>query len=484
MRKYLTLICLIILSPSAVASMYLYQPIGSSVVLGGYGNRHALSTAAGNPASTYLMANLQGFRVGFLGPLGIAVEGGGVNGINDKIDDLTDIFDEDFTSNIDISTLESDAQAVYDASIAAGNSAAQAETDATNYAIGEVDLLLDDVDQALADADVIIDDISETVYAKFATTLQAPFAPIIYKTRRRSVFTLDASASIVGRASLLSDNLTLTGLEDLENLSDWNDLATADISNAELQTDTAAYIKRASDYRFSLGYSEMLSRTATEAILIGARVNFHKLALGQKLTVLEGGSDPSVSYGDFFISRDRTDHNFSLDLGAMLVRKNVQLGITVANVNQPTFSYEEIGNCSGLTADDLVNCNAAVSFASDGDIALDEKYKMKAQATIDGAIKSKDQHFSLGGSYDLNAIEDPLGDEYQWSVISLSMFSDYILIPGVRVGLRKNLVGNKLEYYTAGATIYRRLEIDAAYAPENDDGNSGLFLSVGYSFVF
>jgi hypothetical protein len=243
-------------------------------------------------------------------------------------------------------------------------------------------------------------------------------------------------------------------------------------------------MKRASDLRFSLGFSTMHSRTPTEAVILGGRLNFHKLALGQKLTVLTEEDDPSVSYSDFFISRDKVSTGISLDLGALLVRRNFQLGMSISNVNEPEFDYEAIGDCSGLVGADLTNCNAAVDFAADGDIDLDETYKMEAQMTIEAAIKSKDQNFSLAGSYDVNPITDPLGDEYQWSVVSLSLFSDYILIPGLRAGIRRNLVGNELTYYTVGATLSRRLEVDLAYAPENDSGNSGLFFSMGYSFVF
>jgi hypothetical protein len=467
MKKYLAIVCLSVFSSLGVASSYIYQPIGSSVVLGGYGNRHALSTASGNPAASYLMANLQGFRVGFLGPLGIGVEGGGVDGINDKVDELTNILEDNFLSSLEAFAAD-----------------ASAEADPDAYVVANVDATVDNLEGSLGDASETVAGIAEPIYAKFATTLQAPFAPIIYKTRRRSVFTLDASASIVGRAAILTDDIKITGLEDLRTSTGLADFNTKLSGIDGIETDTASYIKRASDYRFSLGYSEMLSRTPTEAILVGGRINFHKLALGQKITVLEGGDDPSVSYSDFIISRDNTSHGFSLDLGAMLVGRNYQLGMMVANVNQPTFDYDQIGNCTGLTGDDLVNCNAAVRFASKGKLSLKEEYKMEAQVTVDAAIKSKDQNWSLAASYDLNSISDPLGDDYQWSVISLSMFSDYILIPGMRVGLRKNLVGTKLEYLTAGVTIYRRFEIDAAYAAENDEGNSGLFLSFGYSFVF
>jgi len=90
----------------------------------------------------------------------------------------------------------------------------------------------------------------------------------------------------------------------------------------------------------------------------------------------------------------------------------------------------------------------------------------------------------LAGSYDVNAIADPLGDEYQWATVSLSYFSGNWILPGMRVGLRRNMVGNALNYITVGLTFYRCLDVDLAYAAEDDKGNSGLMMSVGYSFTY
>lgn len=470
MKKYFVVIGLSVCSTYAVASMNVYQPIGSSIVLGNYGNRHALSTASGNPASSYLMANLQGFRVSFLGPVGIAVEGGGVNSINDKVDELEAIFDEDFTSSIDIDQIKTDA----------ANS-----SDPDAYVVAEIDKLLADINSSLDSADTVISDISRTTYAKFATTVQAPFLPIIYKTRRRGVFTLDASASLVGRADILADNLVLTGVDDLETVTSASDLDTVNIDDADVESDTSVYMKRASDYHFSVGYSEMVSRSETSALIVGGRLNFHRLALDQKLTVLTEDEDSSVSYSDFFLSRDAVSSGVSLDLGLILAARNFQLGASIANVNEPEFDYKGlVSDCTGLIGADKTSCEAALRFAGKGVFSLNETYKMEAQMTVDAAIKSKDQHFSLAGSYDVNAIADPLGDEYQWATVSLSYFSDSWVLPGMRVGYRKNLVGSELNYYTAGLTFYRRLDVDVAYAPENEDGNSGAFVSVGYSFVF
>ncbi|WP_417528193.1 conjugal transfer protein TraF [Marinomonas shanghaiensis] len=470
MKKYLMVIGLSVYSVYSTASMNVYQPIGSSIVLGNYGNRHALSTAAGNPAASYLMANLQGFRVSFLGPVGIAVEGGGIDDINDRVDELEAIFDEDFTSSIDVEAIKTEAQSA---------------PDPDAFVVAKIDEVLADINSSLDSADAVISDISQTTYVKFATTVQAPFLPIIYKTRRRGVFTLDASASLVGRADILADNLTLTGVDELEAVASAADLDGVDVSGADVESDTSVYMKRASDYHFSVGYSEMVSRSETSALIVGGRLNFHRLALDQKLTVLTEDDDSSVSYSDFFLSRDSVSSGVSLDLGLILAARNFQLGASIANVNEPEFDYKGLeSNCTGLVGADKASCEAALRFAGEGVFSLKETYKMEAQMTVDAAIKSKDQHFSLAGSYDVNAISDPLGDEYQWATVSLSYFSDNWVLPGMRIGYRKNLVGSELNYYTAGLTFYRRLDVDVAYAPENDEGNSGAFVSVGYSFVF
>ena len=469
MKKYLAIIGLGLLSTGSMAAMDVYQPIGSSTVLGNYGNRHALSTALGNPASTYLMANLQGFRVSFLGPMAIGFEGGGVSDLNDRVDELVDIFDRDFTSSININAIQIEAQSA-------------ADPDA--FVVDKIAEILGDINTSLSKADGVVSNISQTTYAKFATTVQAPFLPIIYKTRRRGVFMLDASASLVGRADILSDNLTLVGVDSLKAVTSTADLSGVDVSGVDIQSETSLHLKRASDLRFGIGYSEMVSRSPNSALIVGGKLNFHRLALDQKLTVLTEDGDSSVSYGDFFLGREGVSSGIGLDLGVVLAARNYQLGASIANVNEPTFDYTVLGNCTGLAGADLTSCNAAVRFANKGALALADTYTMEAQMTIDAAIKSKDQHFSLAGSYYVNAIADPLGDEYQWATVSLSYFSGNWILPGMRVGLRRNMVGNELNYITAGLTFYRRLDVDLAYAAENDKGNSGLMMSVGYSFTY
>ena len=258
MIKYCFVACLSLLSSSVMAAMYTYQPIGSSTVLGSYANRHALSTAMGNPAAPYFMANLQGFRIGFIGPIGIGVEGGGVGSINDKVTDLEASIDTDFLADLDLNAIETEATNVYNNT---AGSAADKEAAANAYIVQEVNAALDAIDSNLATVSDSVASIADTTYLKFATTVQGPFMPIIYKTRRRGAFMIDASASLVGRAQVLSDDLSLAGLSALRGITDANDLQNADLDGVELETDTSLYLTRVSNYKFSIGYSEVYSRS-------------------------------------------------------------------------------------------------------------------------------------------------------------------------------------------------------------------------------
>ncbi|MEP7730317.1 conjugal transfer protein TraF [Marinomonas primoryensis] len=463
MKKYLTTFSMAILSSSVMASIPIYQPIGSSTVLGGYANRQSLITSLANPAAPYLMTNIESFRVGFLGPLSFGYEMGEINNLDDKIDELEAILEKDYSasfnglSNADLVSLGLTVNST-DEEISAALLQSNAEVAA-----------------AINQADGIIAEIGDTAYVKFSGALQAPFMPIIYKTRNRGAFILDASASFVGQVGIISDNIS----------------ASVSGSDIELGSDTAVYVKRATDYRFGLGYSQVVGRPVSGALILGGRVNIHNIALNKKLSILTDESDDADDgFGDFLLERKSVETGVSLDLGAIWSAPNYQLGASLANVNEPEFDFGELGNCSGLSGSDLTSCNAAVRLSDEGKLELKETYKMKSQLTLDAAVMSTNQNWSLAGSYDVNSVADPIGDKYQWKVISLSYFSDNLLFPGIRVGYRKNHAGSKLSYATVGATLFRRLDFDLAYGLEKfSDGDGGtlprsLYFSVGYGFAF
>lgn len=419
---------LVVMSVNAVASVPIYLPIGSNTVLGSYANRQSLETSLSNPAAPYLMAPVGDFRVGLIGPLDIGLEIGDVSDLEDKVSDLEDILDAEYSS--------------------------QAEIDA-----------------ALEKVNSTISSLEESAYVKMYGSLQAPFSPIIYKTKNRGAFTVDASASFVARLGLIADDVSTVGSG----------------SDYSFESNTSVIVKRATDYRLGIGYSQLVGRPVSGALILGGKLNLHRLALGQKISVLTDGSSDSgddLSFS-YILDRDYVDTGIGADVGAIWAAPNYQLGATLTNINEPEFNYKGLGDCSGLSGSSLTNCNTAIELANKGKLTLNETYKMKSQLTLDAAIMSANQNWSLAGSYDVNSIKDPLGDKYQWSATSISYFSDNVFFPGVRLGYRKNHAGSQLSYITAGMTLARRLNFDLAYGLETTGGSPrSINVSLGYAFAF
>lgn len=430
--SFATVSCLI--SSQLMAAMPVYQPVGASYTLGTMANKRSLSTSLANPAAPYLMTTLQSFRHGYLGPIGFGYEVGDVSNLEDQVDELEGIV---------------------------------SSTSYTSVAAA---------DAAIARANGIIGDIADTAYIKFSGSLQVPFMPLIYKSQNRGAFMLDSSLSFVGKGSLLSDDISysLSG------------------SSYSLNTDTSMYIQSATDFRVGLGYSQVFGRFVSGALVLGGKVNVHEISLGRDLSVLvDDSSDSGSAFGDGLFDNQKSTTGIGLDLGALWVSDYYQLGATLANINEPDFDYESLGECSGLSGSKLTSCNAANTFASAGKLALQSRYTMERQLTLEGALTSKNRQLSLAASYDVNAVKDPVGDDYQWQVVSLSYFSDNLIVPGARLGYRKNAAGEKLSYLTAGATLFQRLNLDLAYGLESTGSEGGsssiprsFFLSLGYDTAF
>lgn len=434
MKIYLSIVGALC-SSLTMAAMPVYLPVGSSYTLGGTINPRALSTSLSNPAAPYLMGSVssgQPFRMGALGPVGLSYELGEVGNLTDKVDDLESIL---------------------------------GRTDYQSQA---------EVDAAIAKANSIVSDVANTAYLKVSGSTQIPFMPIIYKSNSRGAFMLDISASFVGRANVLADDI----------------VGEQSGSDYKIKSNTAFYVKTATDLRLGLGYSQSVLRTNYGELIGGVKANVHKISLGRSLAVLtDEDDDASKVFTDSLFDGQRSTSNVGVDLGTIWVSNNYQLGATIANINQPKFDYGDLGNCSGLSGSALTSCNASVSFAGTGQLNLSETYQMKTQSTIDGAITSRNRQWILAGSYDLNSVKDPVGDKYRWAVASLSFFSDNVIVPGFRVGYRENLAGSQLKYITGGLTFFRRLNVDVAVSTETADYNGSsiprsAYLSIGYDMAF
>ncbi|MCV2403895.1 conjugal transfer protein TraF [Marinomonas sp. C2222] len=204
----------------------------------------------------------------------------------------------------------------------------------------------------------------------------------------------------------------------------------------------------------------------------GLKASFHQLSLGRALAELD---DDSTNAGDAISDDSVSSTGVGVDLGAIWVSHNYQLGVTFSNLNEPEFEGASITTNS----------------ASDSyDISATDDYVMEMQTTVDFAISTSGKQLTLGMSYDTNSVVDAVGDEYQWAAGSLSYYGDTHFLPGLRVGMRQNLAGTELSYATAGLTLIKRLDLDVAVAldtVEDEDGEElprSIFFSLAYNTAF
>lgn len=431
MKKYLVIAGGILGASVTMAAMPVYQPIGSSFTLGSATNQRSLSTSLSNPAAPFLMVNSDekdSFRFGILGPLGVGYEAGDVSDLNDRVDDLQDLLDKQYTTG------------------------AQAEA-------------------ARVSANKIINEIGQKAYVKVSGGLQVPLMPIIYKTKGSGAFMLDASVSVVGKATVISDDIVVSG--------------------NELVSDTSFYVKAAKDIAVGLGYSRPVWTPESGQLIAGVKANFHRISFGRQLAVLTDESEDAGDVASDAFSDDlHSSSGVGLDLGLIWAANYYQLGLTLANLNEPEFDYGDLGSCGGLSGTSLNRCNTANKLAAKNKLNLSETYTMEAQSTLEAAVSTKNRRWTLASSYDVNSVKDPIGDEYQWGVVSASYYGDSHWLPGVRFGYRKNMAGSELSYATAGLTFLKRLNLDIAYGLEtvkDKDGDElprSAYISLGYDTAF
>jgi hypothetical protein len=426
--KKIVVVSTSLLSSAVMAAMPVNHPVGSSFTLSSAPNIRALSTAVANPAAPFLMVNQEdndSFRFGILGPLGIGLEMGDVSDLDDRAEELENILDATYSN-------------------------------------------VTEANAALGKANRILSGVGDTAYIKTSLSMQVPFMPLIYKTKGNGAFMLDASLSGVARANVITDDIT------------------TNIVKNELETDTSFQAKTATDLKIGLGYSQSIWENSRGMLIGGVKANLHDISMGRALVSLSDKSDNADDAISDAISDDAVSSTgVGIDLGAVWVAKNYQVGITLANINEPEFDGAPINQSCATES-----CAAAGRLINKGKLTASEDYVMEMQSTVDLAVSTQGKQVTLGMSYDGNEVKDAVGDEYQWAAASLSYYGDSHFLPGIRVGYRQNMAGTELSYGTFGLTILKRLNIDLAVAletVEDEDGDElprSAYFSIGYDTAF
>jgi len=150
---------------------------------------------------------------------------------------------------------------------------------------------------------------------------------------------------------------------------------------------------------------------------------------------------------------------------------------TLTNINEPKFEYPDV-DLSPYT-----NQNA-IEF-----LLRDKTYTLERQLKLEASYFTANRRWTVNAGLDVNDVEDPVGDDFQWFTASAGYATDSWWLPGARFGYRQNLSGTELRYLSVGVTAFRILNIDIASTLDtvSIDGTElpqGLIASIGFDISF
>ena len=220
-----------------------------------------------------------------------------------------------------------------------------------------------------------------------------------------------------------------------------------------LDTDSSLLTKATQTTELNLGYSREAWSNDSGSLFLGAEAKLYLMRLSRF----------SARFGDITNSEElfdaidnanfRNDQGVGVDIGALWVANNYQLGVQWTNINEPEFKYPEI-DVSPYRDARIVET-----------ILRDQIYTMDSQVKLEGSVFTSDRRWSAHLGIDADSARDALGDDYQWVTLSAAWTRpDSFWLPNLRFGWRQNLSGTELGYLSVGATMFRYVNIDISSA--------------------
>ncbi|MFM2056204.1 MAG: hypothetical protein RLY71_589 [Pseudomonadota bacterium] len=272
--------------------------------------------------------------------------------------------------------------------------------------------------------------------------------------------TLQSAASSSDPAAQSAALQGLTGLLSTADQATLNQLISATGSGSTVGTSYALTSASAFDFKvaqvnqLSLGFAtDLTDATRLQGLSpatrldAGVRLSIYQARLYRQLAAFV---DADGNSNTIELSSARTYQSnasaLGVDLGLMWHDTNYQLGASLYNLNRPRLRYP-----SPLQDSNSANRTAAQQLAAAGKISLDDAVELKPHLVLEGSLFSADKRWLLQGSYAVNQTTDFVGDPHKRATVSAGFnaerfdngWLDY-LVPSVRVGYQRDLVGSKL----------------------------------------
>ena len=244
-----------------------------------------------------------------------------------------------------------------------------------------------------------------------------------------------------------------------------------------LENDSSMVTKSSLMTELNVGYSRRAWSNSEGSLYLGAEAKLYLMRLS-RLSVRFGDITDTEALFDAIRDQDfRDDNRLGVDIGALWVADNYQIGVQLTNVNEPNFEFPEVD--LGPYRDEGI-----IEFLQD-----DQSYTMDRQLKLEASLFTSDRRWSAHLGVDADAATDPMGDDFQWMTLSAGFTTDSWWIPGARIGYRQNLAGTELKYLSIGLTAFKIVNFDIASALDtvSIDGTTlpqGLMGSIGFQIAW
>jgi hypothetical protein len=240
-----------------------------------------------------------------------------------------------------------------------------------------------------------------------------------------------------------------------------------------LENDSSMLSKASQTTELNVGYSRHAWSNDAGRLYLGAEARLYLMRLSRFSVRFGDITDSEELFDAIRDSNFRNDERLGVDIGALWVGENYQLGVQLTNVNEPKFTFPDV-NLDPYSDDGII-----------GFLQSDQSYTMDRQLKLEASLFTADRRWSTHLGYDADSATDPMGDKYQWLTLSAGFTTDSWWIPGGRIGYRENLAGTKLQYIGIGLTAFKivNLDISSALNTVSIDGRTlpqGLMGSIGF----